>query len=247
MLERDGNYRIDWILLRGRNIATSSIIDYRHDNGLLPSDHYPVVAHTSNKRRADSALVLSYDGGVRASWVRLRRPMDFTLQSGMPGSRVLPLQAVGRGRGGARLLDDDRSGAHAGSLGGSAGRLGAAARDRRLFRRSADLRLAQVDHVLAEILLLLRAPEEELPRGLRVPWPRAEGPPGAARRSGVEVQGRSHHPRQAPGRSRGAGHRLAAGSVRTVRRAGLEDRRAARRVETEAEAETGAEAEPEER
>ena len=38
------NYRIDWILLRGP-IAISAIIDYRSDNGLLPSDHYPVVAH----------------------------------------------------------------------------------------------------------------------------------------------------------------------------------------------------------
>jgi hypothetical protein len=32
------------------------------------------------------------------------------------GSRVLPLQAVGRARGRARLLDDDRSGSYAGSL-----------------------------------------------------------------------------------------------------------------------------------
>jgi endonuclease/exonuclease/phosphatase family metal-dependent hydrolase len=40
-----GNYRIDWILLRGPLIAVSAIIDYRNDNGLMPSDHYPVVAH----------------------------------------------------------------------------------------------------------------------------------------------------------------------------------------------------------
>jgi len=38
------NYRIDWILLRGHLAARSAIIDYRTDEGLLPSDHYPVVA-----------------------------------------------------------------------------------------------------------------------------------------------------------------------------------------------------------
>ena len=64
--------------------------------------------------------------------------------------RLLSLQAVGRGGRGARLLDDDRSRAHAGSSGRSAGRVGAAARDRRRLRRAADLRLAQVDHVLAQ-------------------------------------------------------------------------------------------------
>jgi endonuclease/exonuclease/phosphatase family metal-dependent hydrolase len=39
-----GNYRIDWILLRGPLLARSAIIDYSCDKGLLPSDHYPVVA-----------------------------------------------------------------------------------------------------------------------------------------------------------------------------------------------------------
>src|SRR5713226_6970915 len=82
-------------------------------------------------------------------------------------SRVLPLQAVGRRRGGARLLDHDRNGPNAGSLGRSPGRLGAAARDCRLFRRSADLRLAQIGDVLAQVVLLLRASEEELPGNLR--------------------------------------------------------------------------------
>src|SRR5256885_14340329 len=91
---------------------------------------------------------------------------------------MLPLQAVGRGRGGARLLDHDRNCPNAGSLGRSPGRLGAAARDRRLFRRSEDLRLAQIGDVLAQIVLLLRASEEEIPRTLRVPWPHAEGSPG---------------------------------------------------------------------
>jgi endonuclease/exonuclease/phosphatase family metal-dependent hydrolase len=38
------NYRIDWILLRGGLSAVSATIDCRNDRGLLPSDHYPVVA-----------------------------------------------------------------------------------------------------------------------------------------------------------------------------------------------------------
>src|SRR4030095_7121393 len=112
---------------------------------------------------------------------------DPSLQLRHGRSRVLPLQAVGRGRGGARLLDHHRGGPYEGSLGGPAGRLGTAARDRRLLWRSADLRLAQIDHVLAQVLLLLRAPEEEPPRNLRVSWPRAEGAAGATRRSGLEV------------------------------------------------------------
>jgi endonuclease/exonuclease/phosphatase family metal-dependent hydrolase len=37
------NYRIDWILLRGRLTCTAAVIDSRSD-GLLPSDHYPVTA-----------------------------------------------------------------------------------------------------------------------------------------------------------------------------------------------------------
>jgi endonuclease/exonuclease/phosphatase family metal-dependent hydrolase len=37
------NYRIDWILIRGPVTAVSAVIDYRHADGLLPSDHWPVV------------------------------------------------------------------------------------------------------------------------------------------------------------------------------------------------------------
>jgi len=40
----DRNYRIDWILLRGSLTARAARIDYRTEDGLLPSDHYPVVA-----------------------------------------------------------------------------------------------------------------------------------------------------------------------------------------------------------
>src|SRR5215472_7251595 len=108
-------------------------------------------------------------------------------------SRVLPLQAVDRGWRRARLLDDHRSGSDAGTLERSARCLGAAARDRRFLRRSADLRLAQIHHVLAQVLLLLRAPEKELSRTLRVPRSNAEGSSSATCRPGVEVQGLSRH------------------------------------------------------
>ena len=58
----------------------------------------------------------------------------------------------------------------------------AAASDRRRVRRAADLCLAQLDHVLAHVVLLLRAPEKELARGLPVPGPGA-GDSQLARRS----------------------------------------------------------------
>src|SRR5215470_733631 len=96
-------------------------------------------------------------------------------------SKVLPLQAVDRGRTRARLLDDHRGGSDPRSLGGSAGCLGAAARDCRFLWRSADLRIAQVDHVLPQVLLLLCASEEELSRTLRVSRSHVEGFSSAAR------------------------------------------------------------------
>src|SRR5580765_7266110 len=129
-----------------------------------------------------------------------------SLQWDHGGSRVLPLQAVDRRRGEARLLDHDRNGPHAGSLGRSPGRLGAAARDCRSFRRSADLRLTQIGDVLAQVVLLLRASEDELPRSLRVPRPHAEGSSGTTRRSRIEAQNLSHHSDQASRRGRGAHH-----------------------------------------
>jgi hypothetical protein len=61
--------------------------------------------------------------------------------------------------------------------------VGAIARDGRRIRRSADLRVAQLDHVLAEVLLLLRAAEEELSRTLRVSRPAVESAAGAAKRA----------------------------------------------------------------
>ncbi len=39
-----GNYRIDWILVRGALACTAAEIDTRRDGRMLPSDHYPVIA-----------------------------------------------------------------------------------------------------------------------------------------------------------------------------------------------------------
>ena len=153
---------------------------------------YPALYRLEHQGLIDSEWGTS-DNNRRAKFYRLTRPgprtarrRDGELESAgrrdrpiarrdaarsvtMAGRRVLPLQAVGRGRRGARLLDDDRSRADAGSVRGPARRVGAAARDRRRVRRAADLRLAQLDHVLAQVVLLLRAPEEELSRSVRVP------------------------------------------------------------------------------
>ena len=38
-----GNYRIDWILLRGALKCVSAAVDCRSDRGLLPSDHFPAI------------------------------------------------------------------------------------------------------------------------------------------------------------------------------------------------------------
>jgi endonuclease/exonuclease/phosphatase family metal-dependent hydrolase len=43
-VRRHRNYRIDWILVRGSLAAKETTIDYRHDRGLMPSDHYPVIS-----------------------------------------------------------------------------------------------------------------------------------------------------------------------------------------------------------
>lgn len=39
-----GNYRIDWILMRGPLACTLADIDVRQQGGMPPSDHYPVIA-----------------------------------------------------------------------------------------------------------------------------------------------------------------------------------------------------------
>src|SRR5262245_22967728 len=104
----------------------------------------------------------------------------------------------------------------------------------RLVWRPANVRVPPLHHVLAEVLLLLRAPEAELPGAVRVPRPRAEGSAGAARRSRLEIQGRSHHSRQASRRGRGAYHGLAPGSVRAERDAGFKARHHASEAEASA-------------
>lgn len=43
-IRRYRNARIDWILVRGPVVAASARIDHRCYDGVLPSDHYPVVA-----------------------------------------------------------------------------------------------------------------------------------------------------------------------------------------------------------
>src|SRR5579864_3354869 len=86
----------------------------------------------------------------------------------------------------------------AGTLRRSVGCLGKAARDGRFLRRSTDLRFAQVDYVLAQVLLLLCASQAEFSRTLRFPRSHAEGSPSATKRPRIEVQGVSHHSDQAP-------------------------------------------------
>jgi len=115
-------------------------------------------------------------------------------------------------------LDDDRGRADRRPVRGSSRRVGASARDRRVVRRSARLRVAQLDHVLAAVVLLLRPAEAELSRGLRVPWPRAESAAGATRRAVVEDEGGEPHADPSPRRGRSADHRLAGGGVSAVRR-----------------------------
>src|SRR6516225_10638789 len=75
---------------------------------------------------------------------------------------------------------------------------------------------SHIDHVRAQILLLLRAPEEELSGTLRVAWPCAESPSGAPGRSPIEGQAGSPLSPQAPGRDRGARNCLASRGVRII-------------------------------
>ena len=77
-------------------------------------------------------------------------------------------------------------------------------RETAAVRRPAHLRVTQLDHVLAQVVLLLRAAEEELSGSVCLPGPRGQGAAGAARRSGVEVQDGARHPDHASRRGRGA-------------------------------------------
>src|SRR5688572_9072110 len=79
--------------------------------------------------------------------------------------------------------------------------------------------------VLAAIVLLLRASEEQLPRGLCVPRPRGEGSAGATRRSHINDKGRARHSDQAQGPGGGARHRVASQGLPAVWRAGAKGAR----------------------
>src|SRR4051812_10060731 len=103
-------------------------------------------------------------------------------------ARVLSLQTMGGRRRSARLLDDDRGGADPRSLRGSSRRVGTVARNGHRLRRSADIRLSQLDHVLAQVLLFFRPASEELPGGLRLPRAGAQGAADPAGRSHLKDQ-----------------------------------------------------------
>ena len=92
---------------------------------------------------------------------------------GRPG--VPPLQTVGRRGRGARLLDDDRGGADGISrrICGTRGS-GCAKPPPRSASSGSTPRTS--DHVLAQVLLFLRAAEEAVPGGLRVSRPRGKAP-----------------------------------------------------------------------
>src|SRR5262249_48348586 len=80
----------------------------------------------------------------------------------------------------------------------------------------ARLRVASLDHVLAVVVLLLRAAAEQVSRGVHFSWPHAQGAAGAARAAELHGQNRAPRARPTPGRGRGADHRLAAGSLRAA-------------------------------
>jgi len=150
-------------------------------------------------------------------------------------SRVLPLQTMDRERRRARLLDDHGNGSHSRPFGWSARGMGEVARNCWFLRRSTNLCLAQIDHVLAKVLLLLRASEEKFSGALRFSLSHAEGSSSATQRPSIEVQGVSHHSHQAPRWSRGPNYWLASGSLRTVRSAGVQGEHGSRQIETQAE------------
>jgi hypothetical protein len=89
---------------------------------------------------------------------------------------------------------------------------------RQMLRRAACLRLAPLDHVLAENLLLLRASETKISRAVCLPGTEARSSPGAASRSGLEIETLPPDPDHTSGRGRAADHRLASRSVHALER-----------------------------
>ena len=101
---------------------------------------------------------------------------------------MLPLQAVGRGRGGARLLDDDRNGPHAGSLRDlqdvwerlreTAISLG----DQRIYASHKSVMFSR------KSCYFFVRPKRNFLEVCVFLWAHAEGSSGATRRSRIEVQ-----------------------------------------------------------
>lgn len=132
--------------------------------------------------------------------------------------RVLPLQAVGRRRRGARLLDDDRSGVGRRPLRRPAGGLGAAARDRsrvrrqriyashksNMFARRSCYSLVRPKRTVLEVCVFLG-------RAVEAQQVRCCGPR-------VEVQAAAHDSHPPPRRGRAAHRRLAGRGLRALRR-----------------------------
>ncbi len=107
--------------------------------------------------------------------------------------------------------------------------MAAASRDRRRAWRTAHLRVAQLDHVLAHVLLLLRTAEAHVPGSLCVPWPAGERSGRASHASRVKDKDRAHPAHPSPRRGRSANHGLAAAGVPVVRGAKGRSRRKGRR------------------
>src|SRR6266850_2044914 len=143
---------------RKKPLKTSSL--YRSLTGccaqIAGSDATAYSASKSSGRSGRSWTSRPLNVGCRSKGIAVNR-----MNHGRP--RVLPLQTVDRGRAGARLLDDDRGGADARPLRGSAGRVGTPAGNRVVVRRSTDVRLAQLNHVFAQGVLRLRAAEDQIP------------------------------------------------------------------------------------
>ena len=145
-----------------------------------------------------------------------RRPLrSLEWRHGRAGSVITA--SSGSSRAKSTTAGRRRSRAYRGPLGGSAGGLGAAARD--CGRRSAtreSTRRTNRSCSRANVVLLLRAPEEEFPRS-RVFLGRALKAPQVKRTErGIEIESRQLPAHQASRRSRAADHRLAAGGLRVV-------------------------------
>ena len=124
-------------------------------------------------------------------------------------TRVLPLPSVGGKQAGPRLLDDDREESHVRSFRRPNGCLGAAAANRELAWRTANICFAQVDHVFSQGVLLLCSAEEKRSGGLVFPGTHLEDASGSQNTAGFKIQSGSHGSRHTPGPCGAAADRLA--------------------------------------